>query len=292
MAYLEIQVNKKEDFDVIKHYADYKSERTLVCSLSAQGVKALNAKYPGVLKQYLDPEDESMIERGVPDPTAVIEDGKIYVRNGNIEVLSFLDVRSLQNPEMKIINLWKLFDLIRTGVILMDDSFKEVMTPIDEDQNIRELFTSKGRMRFRGKLWSFDQQVDEEFKIRDLKFEECEVNRKRYMTLKDLRVQEFYPKTKTVSLIKDTSASPYVAKFFYITPNMVSLLEKDRLVTMASEKAYGGKSNDYQLVNPMILPQGHQIKHIETLKCSRRYPSALYNAAYSEFLFRKEMQLD
>lgn len=285
MAYLEIQVQNKKDFEIIRKYSDYSSVLTGVCSLSAIGVRNLNAKYPKILASYLDKDDRENLGKGIPKPTVVIKDSKIYVENGDIEILSFLDTRSLLNPEVKIVNLWKLFDLINSGILQTDTSFDNKMTEMDEQSPLKELITSTGRMRFRGKLWSLADL--DGCTIKDLEFDKCEKVEKRFMTLKDLTVQEFYPDTKTVRLIKDGNPTPYLAKFFYVTPNMVNLLEKGRKVTLATEKAYGSTSkNEYKLVDPLILPRGHVMKRTVNLKCPRKYPTAIYNAAYAEYLYR------
>lgn len=287
MAYLEVQITDIKDYNTIKMHSDYSSNRTKVCSFSAQAVAYINAIHPDLLKKYLNKEESSIIAKGIPDVIARVENNKIYIDNGNIEILSFLDVRSLSNPELKIVNLWKLFELIKSGIVKTDETFDQIMKPISLEDNVSDLFAATGRMNFRGKLFSLSQ-LGEDFTLSDLKFDECPVIEKKFMTLKELEVQEFYPKSKTVSLIKDGNPTPYVAKFFYITPNMVSMLQKGRKITLATQKAYGKSNKSYQLMSPLILPRGYSMSQTVNLKCSGRYPSALYNAAYSEYLYRKE----
>lgn len=284
MAYLEVQITDKKVFEVVRLYSDYSSSLTGVCSLSSNGVRALNAKHPKILEPFLNKEDEQSLQRGLPRPTVVIKDNKVLIENGDIEILSFLDVRSLFKPEVKIVNLSKVFDLIRSGVLQTDPTFDEVMTPIDPDTPLTELLSSHGRMRFRGRLWSLADLKD--FTVRDLEFGSRERIEKRFMTLKDLVVKEFYPESKTVHLIKPGSPTPYIARFFYVTPNMVSLLEKGRRVTLAAERAYGSTQDNYSLLDPMIIPRGHSIKRTVVLKSPRSYPTAIYNAAYAECLYR------
>lgn len=288
MAYLELQINNKSDYDFVKLYSNYSSDRTRVVTLSAQDVNSINKKYPDLLNKYINNEDYDKVNSTIPDPKVKLKDGKLYLENGNIEMLSYLDARSDIDPEIKIVNLKKLFDLINNDIINTTEDFDDIMYPLNEESYVHELFASKGKMRFRKKLWSF-QTYDYNMKIKDLEFGKAERKTKNYMTL-NLRVKEFMPDSKTVSLIGNNKPTAYVAKFFYITPNMVNLLREGRDITIASEKAYGSGKDGYKLVNPIILPKGHNIEQITNLKSPAIYPTALYNAAYSEYMYRKEKE--
>lgn len=297
MAYLEIQVRNKEDYDIIKLHSDYSSDRTLVCSLSPEGVKTLSELHAGILKPHLDEKDEDLLKKGVPMPMASVVGGKIFIENGNLEILSFLDVRSFKFTEMKIINLWKLFGLIKSGVVIPTREFLELMKPISLDSPITDLFSSTGKMQFQGRLFGLgdfrpkDYKEGQELTIKDLGFDVWEptAKMKLYENLGDMVVQEFYKDSKTLTLTKEGNHRVYTAKFYYCTPTMLRLFEKGRTLNLTSEKS-NNRDEDAVLVSPFVIPRGYTMHPRKLLRCSRRVPSELFNAAYSEFLFRNRLE--
>lgn len=288
MAYLEVQIKNEKDFAIARTFSDYNSPRTKVCSFSPGGVKNLNAYHPEILKPYLDNKNKAILDKGIPTPTAIVTaKGKVFIENGNIEVLSFLDVRSLANPEMKIVNMWKLFDLIEAGLVKASNEFLSLMSHVNEDTLVTELFASTGSMKFRNKLWSL-KNLGEDFRIKDLDFAGMKSKEKHFMNTGDLVVKEYYADSKTLLLHKIGDHKMYTANFFYVTPNMISMFQKGKILSLATEKAYGSKESESKLVNPIILPRGFKMKNRTLLTCPRTIPSALYNAAYAEYLFRSK----
>lgn len=288
MAYLEVQINIKEDYDRIKLFSDYFSDRTKVCSLSADGVSRLNSYHPGLIQKYVLEEKEGLLEKVAPKPKAVLDNkNRVFIENGNIELLSFLEARSLSVPEIKIANLWKLLALVKDGIVDGSEEFMALFTGISEEDPVSKLFSSTGRMKFRNKLFSL-QDLGPDFKIKDLNFDKAKSITKNYLNTGDLIVNQYYPESKTLMLQKIGDHRSYVAKFFYVTPNMISMFQKGRILSLASEQAYGSESDKYSLVDPMILPRGFKMKRRTLLTSPRSIPSLLYNAAYAEYIYRKQ----
>lgn len=294
MAYLEIQVRNKKDFDIIKNYSDYSSELTGVCSLSPEAVISLNRTHQGIFYPYLTNKDRAKLQEGIPSPIAKVIDGKVFIENGGIELLHFLDVRSYKFTEMKIVNMWKLFSLIKAGIVEQSPEFIELMKPISLDDHIESLHASTGRMQFKEKklfgLKDFipkDYKEGDEIKIRDLDFGLFEPKRKlkEFVSLGEMRVNEFYRDSKTLTFTRDGEHKMYTAKFYFVNYSMLNLFQKGRVLNIAFDKP--SKPGETTVVtNPFVLPKGYEMEPRFIIPTSRRVPSELFNAAYAEILFR------
>lgn len=290
MNYLELQILDKKDFKVLSPYASYSSKLTGVCSFSADSVSLINQRFPNLLEKYKNQENNDLFEE-IPSARVVVKNNKIFIENGNIEMLTYLDTRSLLNPEVKIINLPKLFDVIEAGLVETSEDFDALMTPLTEDSLISELYTSNGRMNFRGVAWSLTK-LGEDKKVGDLHFDEAPRLYKRMMTLKNMKIISYNAETKICHITDQKGYKKYEMKFFYVTPNLSSVLKEGRIVTVASKKAYGeakeGEEVSYKLIEPIIIPTGLELKSIENLKSPRSIPVAIYNSAYAEFKYRSK----
>ena len=284
MAYLELQSNKN-DFKILSSLADYSSILTRVCCFSQYEVKQLNMQYPDILKKYLTGIDIDLDK--ICRPIVKLSDGKLYIENSDSDILSYLNIRSSIKPEIKIINLPRVFELINAGIIDINDEFINKFTNIDENTKLNELFTSTGKMKFRGKLWSLED-IGVDKCVKDMNFDTAQKVKSRYIVLKNLEVQSYNSSSHTV-ILNDKNKKQYTAKFFGISPILSQILHKGRIINIASKKVYGSDEEEsgYTIVSPMIIPKDFNLKFITIVKCSTKIPIAIYNAAYSEVNYRK-----
>lgn len=284
---LELIVENPKDFAIFKEYSYYSSELTGVCVLMPAAVVRLNEKHPGLLSKYVNQETKEIIEE-IPKATVVLKDGKMFVENADIEILSYLNVRSTYNTEVKIVDMGRLIDLIEEKIIEVHPSMEFINKPMHFADKIVDLHTAKGRMRFRGKLWSLEDHFGACADINSLDFGSAKITEKRLLVLKDLKVMEFDKKNKIVKFENPKTKQKYEAKFYYIPPILEMSLGVGRDVTIASQRAYGNSSDSgvYKLIEPMVVPRGYSKNKITLLKSPRTIPSAIYNSAYREYLHR------
>lgn len=284
----------EEDYELLKDYASYKSDRTYVCEFTQLGLEAIRQRGLGdVLAKYVTEEVEDQIKQSVTEkvPKVKIVKKKVVIEDPTYEVLSYLDSRSVVNSEVKIGNFCELFTLIRQGFVVPDESFAKVMQPMDEESSVTELFSSNGGVRFRGKLWRIKTELSD-WKVKDLKFEDAQKLVNKYKLFRDLKVVEFDSSTNEVSLKDEERGQEYKSKLFYVTPVMKVLFKKGNSVSLVTKKVYGQSEGGYLLINPVVVPKGFKSELDVRLKAPRSIPTVLYNAAYAEYVYRSSLGVE
>ena len=282
---VNIQVGNIEDFNKLKEIADYSSELTKVISLSDDGVLQANIKFPGLLKKY-EVEKVEVSEKAI----AKYKNGKILIEKASADLLLFLQVYSSANPQVKTGAFDRFFIALNNNLIELDQSMKDLLTPMNYKSTIGELLSSKGKVRFRGKLWSLNELGKDERIQKTLLFHEAIPIKTRFLPLKDMSIIEFdsvYGITKICDPIKQIV---YNVKFYSHSPLLKQILKPGRIINLITPRIYGDKKNGYTLNSPIVIPRDLDIKEIETLKCPRTIPVSFYNAAWYEYMYRFKLK--
>ena len=279
---LDLQVSQ-EHFEKLKTVADYASEITRVVSLSDQGILEANRLFPGILNQYKEVKE---IEKQKP-AIAKYQKGKIFIENGNADLLLFLGIFSGIRPQVKTGGFDRFFIAVREGFIKIDDSLEKVLTPMDWKSTIGELISSIGKIRFRGKLWSLKELGPENNIQKTLLFHQARRIKTTFMSINNAVIQEHNAETGITKIFDSNKNLVYNVKFYSRAPLLKQILKPGRILNIMTNKIYGNETIGYTINAPWILPKGMNIKNIYNLKSPRSIPTSFYNAAWYEYEYRR-----
>lgn len=279
---INIQVTDTKDFEKLSEIADYSSVLTKVISLSDEGVVQANIKYPGLLRKYEVENNNIVVEKAV----AIYKNGKILLENASADLLLFLEVYSSMNPQVKTSSFGRFFIAVNNGLIELDKSLEEILTPMNYKSTIGDLIASKGKVRFRGKLWSLNELGADNKIQKTLLFHEALPIKTRMLPLKDMTVIEFDEVHGVTKVSNPSNELVYSIKFYKHSPLLKQILKPGRVINLITAKIYGDKKNGYSLNSPTIIPRDLNIKEFHSLKCSRSIPINFYNAAWHEYMYR------
>ena len=279
-------VCKKEDFEILSKYADYSSILTMVISLSKNKINYVKLNSPGVLDKYFKVEE---IYKDVKKPMLMYNQDKdvFYIDNFSVEILSFLEIWTEVNPVVKYASFPRLFMLLEQNLIDVSEDAEKRLSYLTKNDNIEELISSNMRTKHLNKNFSFKNECGKD-KIKSLEFDKVKMVKNKVFILKDLIVKEFDGDNKKAILINPEKGSKYIAQFYKYSASIKRSMLPGREVSLMVTKVLGDFDNGYRITEPIIVPNGFKLSHIEYAKCHRKYPSANYNAILSEYNYRKQ----
>ena len=201
-------------------------------------------------------------------------------------LLLFLGIYSSFKPQVKTGGFDRFFIAVEKGFIKLDKELEDILSPMDWKSKVGDLLSSKGKIRFRGKLWSLNELGKDNLIQKTLLFHEARVIKTRFLPIKDVTIIEHDAENGKTTLFDSNKNIKYTAKFYSNAPLLKQILKPGRILNLITNKVYGDGTNGYTLNAPWIIPKGMEIKEIENLKSPRSIPTSFYNGAWYEYKFR------
>ena len=171
---MELIVHNKEDFNKLKQFAGYSSEITGVLEISSSNLNYVLENYKEIVDKYADVNNIQVVDTR---PELTLQNKKLYVFDADEELSMYLGLP--YNKEVKSSSYGKVIELIANNSIKLSDEVKPLFTPLSEDDEVSKLQCSKFTINHKHKRWSL-RSLGEEVKIKDLHFEDRQVETKTY----------------------------------------------------------------------------------------------------------------
>ena len=307
---VEVQVTDKQDYNDLKRYADYFSDRTHVMSFSPTAYAQAEENYPATISKYVtEKEIERVLSSDESGESSSLQDfsnGKpyvyfdtetkhVYISKASIEMLCFLDIFVNMSPLKVSYDAYeKMFWLINEGYLGTSKNFDDAFSWIGYNSFISELNVYRainpGKAFYGIPKWTM-KELDKvkPIRIRGLNFPEANVVSAKFLPLKDMLVESVNVEERKVTFVKSNrpDGPKYIVTFYSFTRILKQCLTIGRIVNLAVQKVYGDDKNGFTMVQPVIVPKNVAFKELKGVKFrSRTIPARIYNLAWSEFNFR------
>lgn len=276
---IEVQLNQ-DDYNKLKKYASYSSDRTLVCAFRNELKNKLD-------ELNIDYDKEQIINE--PTILTIVNGNCMKLENATLDVLNYVGARSEFDTTISVRFMHEVKNLIDNNLVGVDDKFSEVYSPMTYRSKIKDLVCAKLRFQGRGRLIDY---VDPEATIMSLKLNDTIDKHIAYKQLELIVETPFKKENKEryfTSKCRDSQNKMYDIRVYSINPVLNSLFIKDNKVNIITTKISfaNGKNTIY---DPTILPNGLNIISEEWKRPrTRQIPAELWRNAYWEFMYRYEL---
>lgn len=277
---MELLVHNKEDFDKLKQFAGYSSELTGVLEISKSNLNYVLEAYKDIVDKYIDVTEVPIVDTR---PELVLQNKKLYLFDADEELSLYLGLP--YNKEVKSASYGKVIELVANNSIKLSEDVKPLFTPLTEEDNVSKLQCSKFSINHKHKRWSL-RTLGEDTKIKDLHFEDRDVETKSYKVYKGIVID----RVEDTTVYGHNNFGEVELRFFYLSFNQKSLFTKGAVVNAMTDKPYGGKSKKI-LINPEIVPLSFPNTFVrrEIKSKKRDIPIKLLRLAYIEYMFRSNL---
>ena len=273
---MELIVTNQNDFNLLKEYASYYSERTKVIEIESSSIEYVLENYKHILDKYTD----TNINIEISKPELIISSGRLYLSNADESLSVYLNLP--YSKEVKLDAYEKVIELLWNGVIKASPEVSLLFTQLSENDPISSLFCSKFAINYKHHRWTLNSLGDQ-VTIKDLKFDERTIEDKTYKVYRNIIIDSISGN----NVLGHTLYGQVELRFYFLTFDQKNLFKPGNTVNAMVEKAYGGKSKKILMspeIVPSSFPKNYTRRELKTTK--RDIPVKLLRAAYMEYSYR------
>ncbi len=277
---MELIVNNKEDFTLLKKYASYSSETTNVIEIENSFVPYVLENFKDIIQKYSTNIDALDIKK----PELLLSNGKMFLKGIDEGLSVYLGLP--YSKEVKADSYDKAFELLGNGVIRPSQDVASILTPMNEDSSVDELFCSNFTVNYKHKRVSL-KNFPGVSKISDLKFDDRDIVINSYRVYKDIEITEVSQVGKEYIVKGKNKFGQIELRFYFLSYDQKALFRSRKPINVMSNKIYGGKKQRI-LISPEIVPNSFPDTYIrkELSSNKRDIPVKLLRLAYSEYVYR------
>lgn len=275
---IEIQINDENIYESLKQYASYHSDVTKVC--------AFRDEMSEMLQEYgIEVETNNQDSNSEEKPILTITNRNIMrLDNAQAEMLYFVGVRSEFDPTIPIAKMHEVSLLIENELIIPDDKFKELYSPLGYRNKVSDLLASNIKFYGKGKVTDY---LDANSTIMSFKFPDCKEKKLNYKQM-TINIASSLTKFEKYDEIigKDQSGNRIILRFFNRPLILKSIAFKGNSISISTSKVIG-QDDSYIIYDPFILPKGLIFdSDIMYTPPGRKIPADLYRNCLYEFMYR------
>lgn len=286
---IELQLTDKEEYERLKKYAFYSSDRTMVLELpdECSSLISQNAKIETIdSKIFVDYKNMKWTFENITD-----------------ELRYFIGDIYGGKPEYKFETITYIPALVQQGIVILGDGAKTVFKKLNKLAKISDLECINKKYKLNGKQNTFDSVLDEELiyifsepltKVKYISTREAEIinavqskdnKGKDFLDVSMQVVEQGYPKTVTTKIY-------YMPRIMHNNSPLMSLMKVgNKLNALIEDKSEFGKPENliFAGIAPISYSQKEEIIVSPNKKVKKdlgKLPVALYRIAYSEYMLR------